>query len=349
MIIRRSTARVRPGLLDEFRAFIEAGTPEFATLDGFLSDEIVVGREPRSRDMLISDDVTGGTQAVEPQAVEPRTGAAGAADAGGVDAGADAGTVDAAADAGTVETLTYVSRWRDAAAVAAFAGPGWRTEPVMFPDEDRYLLEPLAVRHVELRPAVPEDAPAIADVWHAAWGDGHRGLVPAALEAARTRDSFGPRAAARVPGTTVAVVNDSVNAVVDAVVDAVADAVVDAVAGDADTRAQARVVGFVTVRGEEVEQLFVAATHRGSGIAADLLSAGEDRIAAAGYDEAWLAVVAGNTRARRFYERAGWFDGGPLDYQAETPEGPVPVSTRRYLRRLTTGSSFSPFEGRAGR
>ncbi|MFI2486683.1 GNAT family N-acetyltransferase [Promicromonospora kroppenstedtii] len=257
MIIRRSTARVRPGLLDEFRAFIEAGTVGFAALDGFVSDEIVV---------------------------RP--------------AGSGPGT------------LTYVSRWRDAAALAAYAGPRWRTEPVVLEDEDRFLVEPLAVRHVELRRAVPEDAPAIADVWHAAWGDGHRGLVPAALEAARTRDSFGPRAVARVPGTTVAVVD-----------------------GPAEP-AESRVVGFVTVRGEELEQLFVAAPHRGSGVAADLLSAGEARIAAAGHPEAWLAVVAGNTRARRFYERAGWSDGGPLDYQAETPLGPVPVATRRYVRHL---------------
>ncbi|MFE7505569.1 GNAT family N-acetyltransferase [Promicromonospora sp. NPDC057488] len=302
MIIRRSTAHVRPGLLDEFRAFIEAGTVGFAALDGFVSDEIVVGPD----------------------------------------------------------TLTYVSRWRDAAALAAYAGPRWRTEPVVLEDEDQFLVEPLVVRHVELRRAVPEDAPVIADVWHAAWGDGHRGLVPAALEAARTRDSFGPRAAARVPGTTVAVVDDPAlddpaldNPVLDgSAVDspaadgpAVEGPAVDgpAVEGGAADRpavdgmaelAESRIVGFVTVRGEELEQLFVAATHRGSGIAADLLSAGEARIAAAGHPEAWLAVVAGNTRARRFYERAGWSDGGPLDYQAETPEGPVPVSTRRYLRRL---------------
>lgn len=265
MIIRRSTARVRPGLLDEFRAFIEAGTAGFAALDGFVSDEIVVRRG------------------------------------------------SAAPDGPTPDTLTYVSRWRDAAALAAYAGSGWRTEPVVLPDEDRFLLEPLRVRHVELRHAVPADAPAIAAVWHAAWGDGHRGLVPPALEAVRTRDSFGPRAAARVPGTTVAV----------------------ALGAPSDGgRDQDAVAGFVTVKGDEVEQLFVAAAHRGSGIASDLLSAGEARIAAAGHTEAWLAVVTGNTRARRFYERAGWFDGGPLDYQAETPEGPVPVSTRRYVKRL---------------
>ncbi|WP_285107215.1 GNAT family N-acetyltransferase [Promicromonospora sp. MEB111] len=280
MIIRRSTARVRPGLLDEFRTFIEAGTAGFTALDGFVSDEIVV-----------------------------RWGSA-----------APAGP--------TPDTLTYVSRWRDAAALAAYAGPGWRTEPVVLPDEDRFLLEPLRVRHVELRHAVPADAPAIAAVWHAAWGDGHRGLVPSALEAVRTRESFGPRAAARVPGTTVAVA-------LAAPADGGAADGGPADGGSADGGPdQDTVAGFVTVKGEELEQLFVAAAHRGSGIASDLLSAGEARIAAAGHTEAWLAVVTGNTRARRFYERAGWSDGGPLDYQAETSEGPVPVATRRYVKRL---------------
>ena len=244
MIIRRSTALVRPGLLDEFRAFIEAGTAGFAALDGFVGDEIVVGPD----------------------------------------------------------TLTYVSRWRDAAALAAYAGPGWRTDPVVLEDEDRFLVEPLQLRHIELRPAVPADAPAIADVWHAAWGDGHRGLVPPALETLRTRESFGPRAAARVPGTTVA--------------------------------EDGGVVGFVTVHGDEIEQVFVSTSHRGSGIAVDLLSDGEGRVAAAGHAESWLAVVTGNGRARRFYEREGWSDAGPLDYQAETAEGPVSVPTRRYVKRL---------------
>lgn len=65
-----------------------------------------------------------------------------------------------------------------------------------------------------------------------------------------------------------------------------------------------------------------------------LLAAGEERLAAAGVAEAWLAVVAGNARARRFYERQGWSDGGPLDYAAETADRPVTVPCRRYVKRL---------------
>ena len=43
--------------------------------------------------------------------------------------------------------VRYVSRWRDEQALASYAGPGWRTDPVTFPDEDEYLLRPLALRH----------------------------------------------------------------------------------------------------------------------------------------------------------------------------------------------------------
>jgi hypothetical protein len=44
-------------------------------------------------------------------------------------------------------TLIYLSRWRDEAALEAYAGPGWRDQPVMLPDEERFLAEPLRVRH----------------------------------------------------------------------------------------------------------------------------------------------------------------------------------------------------------
>ncbi len=70
---------------------------------------------------------------------------------------------------------------------------------------------------------------------------------------------------------------------------------------------------------DEVEQVYVDASARGSGTAATLLDRGEE-IVAATYDRAWLAVVAGNVRARRFYERRGWVDAGPFDYSAETDD-----------------------------
>ncbi|WP_373285519.1 putative quinol monooxygenase [Agromyces bauzanensis] len=34
--------------------------------------------------------------------------------------------------------IQYVSRWRDERALATYAGPRWRTDPVTFPDEERF-------------------------------------------------------------------------------------------------------------------------------------------------------------------------------------------------------------------
>ena len=55
------------------------------------------------------------------------------------------------------------------------------------------------------------------------------------------------------------------------------------------------VVGFVVVIDDEVEQIYVAAPARGTGVAGMLLDRAEDVIAAAGHGVAWLAVVAGTS------------------------------------------------------
>ena len=159
----------------------------------------------------------------------------------------------------------------------------------------------LATMPIALRPARASDAAAVAEVWHDSWRDGHLGHVPDELAAVRTRNSFGPRAADRIAATVVATDGGAI-------------------------------VGFVTVVGDEVEQVFVAAGHRGTGVAATLLDAGERRVAANGHDRAWLAVAAGNARARRFYERQGWTDAGAFDYAAETEGGTIPVPCHRYVK-----------------
>lgn len=152
-----------------------------------------------------------------------------------------------------------------------------------------------------LRTATPDDAEAVAEIWHTGWHDGHAGHVPDGLTRARTREAFGVRAGTRVAQTTVAVVGGEV-------------------------------AGFVMVVGDEVEQLFVAREHRGTGVAAVLLAEGERQVTAAGHTEPWLAVVEGNARARRFYERSGWRDAGPLPYEV-TVDGETFVSPcRRYVR-----------------
>src|SRR5262245_61244391 len=139
---------------------------------------------------------------------------------------------------------------------------------------------------LQLRPSTAEDAPAVAAIWYHGWRDGHLGNVPDAVAAIRTETSFAERAAERVADTTVATVDGVV-------------------------------AGFIMVIDDEVEQVYVHSSFRGSGVATALLDEAERRVADHGYDRAWLAVAGGNVRARRFYERQGWVDGGTFDYDAD--------------------------------
>lgn len=45
--------------------------------------------------------------------------------------------------------VQYVSEWADEAALVAYAGEVWRSQPVTFPDEERFLRQPLTLRHFE--------------------------------------------------------------------------------------------------------------------------------------------------------------------------------------------------------
>jgi ribosomal protein S18 acetylase RimI-like enzyme len=156
---------------------------------------------------------------------------------------------------------------------------------------------------VEVRPARAEDADAVAEIWRLGWHDGHDGLVPQALVEVRTPESFHERAAQRVPDTTVATVDGAV-------------------------------AGFVMVVDDEVEQVYVSAAHRGSGVAPTLMAEAERQVQANGHEKAWLAVVAGNARARAFYERIGWVDEGGFDYEAAVEDGTIAVPCRRYTKLL---------------
>ena len=165
-------------------------------------------------------------------------------------------------------------------------------------------MPPVAPRgEVILRPATADDISSIAPIWHRGWQDGHVGHVPEELSTARTERSFWSRAAQRLPDTTIAEIEGAV-------------------------------AGFVMVVGDEVEQVYVGEDHRGSGVASVLLAEAERRVRHSGHDTAWLAVVAGNERARRFYAKRGWVDEGPFDYQAHGPDGPIKVPSHRYAKAV---------------
>ena len=92
-----------------------------------------------------------------------------------------------------------------------------------------------------IRRADRDDAAAVAEIWHLGWRDGHLGFVPEELLEVRTAESFRERASARIDEVTVAVVNDAV-------------------------------AGLVIVGGDEVEQVYVSTSHRGTGVADALLA-----------------------------------------------------------------------------
>jgi GNAT superfamily N-acetyltransferase len=153
---------------------------------------------------------------------------------------------------------------------------------------------------IAVRKATSDDVEAVARIWHVGWIDGHLGHVPPELVRYRdNQEQFAPRARARLDTMWVAQLGG-------------------------------RPVGFVVVKADEVEQLFVEEAARGTGVAVMLLRKGEAEIRSAGHRRAWLAVVAGNQRARSFYSREGWRDSGPFTYLAETPAGPFAVPSHRY-------------------
>jgi ribosomal protein S18 acetylase RimI-like enzyme len=169
---------------------------------------------------------------------------------------------------------------------------------------------------VTVRPAAAADLAAIARIWREGWADGHEGHVPEALVAGRTPASFDERARERVDQTWVA-------------------------------ERDGEVAGFVVVVEDEVEQVYLDRRWRGRGVAERLLRHAEAVIGQGGHRTAWLAVVAGNTRARRFYARLGWRDRGPFTYQAQTATGTFPVPAHRYERE--GGNRREPAQPLVGR
>jgi GNAT superfamily N-acetyltransferase len=185
---------------------------------------------------------------------------------------------------------------------------------------------------VTLRPAEATDVDAVAAIWYSGWRDGHLGHVPDELVVIRTKESFWTRGSDRIADTTVAIADRrAADPVAAGSPGAGAGPAIPAPAG---AGSGGEVAGFVMVVGDEVEQVYVSADHRGSGVAGVLIAEAERQVKANGYGEAWLAVATGNKRARRFYERSGWTDAGAFDYPADTETGPVAVPCHRYTKQV---------------
>ena len=91
---------------------------------------------------------------------------------------------------------------------------------------------------------------------------------------------------------------------------------------------------FSIIKDDEIYQLYVLASFRGSGTAAVLITDAEARLAQRGIQTAWLACAVGNNRAARFYEKHGWRRVGTIPYHAETSTGTFPLDVWRYEKTL---------------
>lgn len=167
---------------------------------------------------------------------------------------------------------------------------------------------------MEIRPAVPEDALAVARVHVQSWQAAYRGLLPDEyLDALRPEDRAPrydfTRASPETPYTLIAVEADEV-------------------------------LGFATTmpsRDEsladygELSALYVAPKHWRKGIGTMLTAAAIRYLISCGYRDALLWILAGNAQAEHFYQKDGWRPDGVR--RSETIWD-ITVDELRYVRRL---------------
>ncbi|WP_406400531.1 GNAT family N-acetyltransferase [Streptomyces uncialis] len=185
---------------------------------------------------------------------------------------------------------------------------------------------------MEIRPAHPADAEGIALVHVRAWQAAYAGIVPR-----EHLDALDPVAAAEVWAERLAASEAPRARVLVAVADSAdsADRIV-AFAGfrpaEPVTEATTEPAPADAPEDGEIHTMYAHPDHWGTGVGRALMEATTTALAAAGYRDGTLWVLADNTRARRFYEAAGWrFDGATAE---ETTGGAV-LPELRYRKPLT--------------
>jgi ribosomal protein S18 acetylase RimI-like enzyme len=167
---------------------------------------------------------------------------------------------------------------------------------------------------MRIRAALPADAAAIGRVQVAGWQGGYRGLIPDAQldqldpqsKAAQWLERLGGESSGAVSGEASGEASGGIGDRVSILVAEMGGEVVGFVSTGADWQG--------TGEGK-VYALYVQPAHWGRGVGAALLVRAEEALAGNGFREVRLWVLAGNRRARRFYERHGWFSDGVVSLE----------------------------------
>ena len=151
----------------------------------------------------------------------------------------------------------------------------------------------------QMRNATEDDAEEIAQLWHQGWRDGHLGLVPDALVAARSLPSFQKRTGWHLEKIRLAVEGDVIG-------------------------------GMMILGAASIEHFYVAPHARGSSVAGLMMAEVEARLRKNGTETAHLACAIGNDRAARFYQKSGWELVGTETEMLETLGDPFPLEVWRF-------------------
>ena len=151
--------------------------------------------------------------------------------------------------------------------------------------------------------ALTADVPQVAAIYHSVWHETHAPFMPPEECKLRKLQFFEKRMSALLATTLVA-------------------------------ERAGSIVGFASWQDHLLSQLYLIPTHRGSGLASELITASEIEMAKSGTKVAELYCIVGNDRARRFYERMSWRHGGETQKQVLGSHGLVGVAFWQMTKQL---------------
>jgi ribosomal protein S18 acetylase RimI-like enzyme len=157
---------------------------------------------------------------------------------------------------------------------------------------------------MRIRPALPDDAQALAALGERLWRETYTGLIPASNLELHLAETFGTRQQAAELADpacrTLLIERDGT----------LLGYVLLRARGPEEER-----TSFHFVKPLEVARFYVDASLHGQGAAQALMAAVLEQASAAGHDGVWLQVWEQNGRAIRFYAKAGFADAGEATFR----------------------------------